>query len=181
MCLPPVWRSWRGCEGYQATSGWRLCDRGLNIASCLAAPTQDDHLYGRYRGNSGLHLLTLSISAYDPELPFGRASEFATGAFPLPIALRDGERVRVRGSHLLGVAKKSLSTSKTKEAYDAQRADYLKLWAGPRYSHLSRKLWLQVPTVLVAAPHPALSPSQGRWGEGAMWRHPLHSLTRPLL
>ena len=116
-----------------------------------------------------------------PELPFGRASEFAAGAFPLPIALpaaspRDGERVRVRrlrrrrGSHLLGAAKKSPSTSKIKEAYDAQRADYLKLWAGPRYSHLSRKLWLQVPTVLVAAPHPALSPSRGEAAARAMGR-----------
>ena len=131
--------------------------------------------------DSGRELGYDNIDANELELPFGRASEFATGAFPLPIALPDGERVRVRGSHLLGAAKKSPSTSKIKETYDAQRADYLKLWAGPRYSHLSRKLWLQVPTVLVAAPHPALSPPQGRWGEGAMWRHPLHSLTRPLL
>ena len=112
--------------------------------------------------DSGRELGYDNIDANEPELPFGRASEFATGAFPLPIALPDGERVRVRGSHLLGAAKKSPSTSKIKETYDAQRADYLKLWAGPRYSHLSRKLWLQVPTVLVAAPHPALSPPQGR-------------------
>src|SRR6266404_4270218 len=73
--------------------------------------------------DSGRELGYDNIDANEPELPFGRASEFATGAFPLPIALPDGERVRVRGSHLLGAAKKSPSTSKIKEAYDAQCAD----------------------------------------------------------
>jgi len=42
--------------------------------------------------DSGRELGYDNIDANEPELPFGRASEFATGAFPLPIALRDGER-----------------------------------------------------------------------------------------
>ena len=116
----------------------------------------------------------------------------------------------MRGSHLPGAAKRSLSAGDIEEAYVTQCANYL-CAEGSRialadnsaaFENIGR-VFVTLLTCIAEdlapssdcarccpsgalagaprpAPHRAAKTPEERWGEGAMWRHPLHSLTSAL-